>query len=134
MNITLGPGLLEQVIAHARACYPKEGCGLLAGTRNSATRFVPMTNTMSSETEYEMDPQQLVRELRSFRLAGEQLVAIYHSHVFGEARPSKRDVARAYYPEAAHIIVSLSDSEHPKVGAFRIIGSEVLEIEVHAIV
>jgi proteasome lid subunit RPN8/RPN11 len=134
MNITLGPGLLEQVIGHARACYPKEGCSLLTGTRYSATRFIPMTNTIDSESEYEMDPQELVRELRSFREKGEELVAIYHSHPSAIARPSERDIARAFYPDAAHIIISLNEPEHPKVGAFRIIGREVLEIEVHAIV
>ena len=134
MNVRVAPGLLEEIIAHAKACYPREGCGLLAGKQNTAERFIPMENTLSSETEYEMDPQRLLQELRSLRDSGEELVAIYHSHPFGTPRPSKRDVQFAYYPEAACIIVSLAEPERAKVGVFRIIEGEVLEVEVHAIV
>jgi proteasome lid subunit RPN8/RPN11 len=134
MNITLAPDLLQQIIRHAQACYPQEGCGLLAGRENQATRFIPMENCLGSETEYEVDPRQLIQTLRSLRDSGEQLVAIYHSHPRGPAEPSQRDVERAYYPEAAHLIVSLERPGGPLVRAFRIIDGEVTEIEVHAIV
>ena len=134
MNVRLAPCLLEAIIRHAEACYPKEGCGLLCGTRDAAERFVPMENMKASESEYEMDPQQLVLQLRSFRESGLELVAIYHSHPYGPARPSKRDAASAYYPAAASIIVSLADLKSPKVAAFRITGGEVLKVELHAIV
>jgi proteasome lid subunit RPN8/RPN11 len=134
MNIRLAPGILDDVIEHAKSCYPNEGCGLLSGRQYVADRFVPMENTRASESEYAMDPQQLVQQLRSFRESGEVLVAIYHSHPFGSARPSKRDVASSYYPDAASIIVSLAEPECPRVAAFRIIAGEVIEIELHAIV
>jgi proteasome lid subunit RPN8/RPN11 len=62
------------------------------------------------------------------------LVAIYHSHPAGPLRPSKRDVERSHYPDSAYLIVSLEDPERPETAAFRIIGSEVLDIEVHVIV
>jgi proteasome lid subunit RPN8/RPN11 len=134
MNLLLNPGLLDEVIAHARECYPNEGCGLIAGRQEVGERFVPMANTKSSKSEFEMDPQQLIRQLRSFRESGERLLAIYHSHPRGTARPSQRDIAQASYPDAASIIVSLAEPERPRVGAFRIIAGEVLEIELHAIV
>ena len=133
MNLILAPGLLDQVIDHARASYPEEGCGLLVGA-DVATRFIPMQNILASSSAYEMDPAQLITTLRDLRNTGEQLVAIYHSHPHGAARPSRRDVERAYYPEAAHLIVSLADSERPQAAAFRIVDGESLEIEVHAIV
>ena len=134
MNITLAPGLLEAIVDHAKDCYPKEGCGLLSGRENTAERFVSMTNIRASETEFEMDPHELIRELRSFRESGQQLVAIYHSHPFAGPYPSKVDIAHAYYPDAASVIVSLADSEKPAVRAFRILEGEALEIELHAIV
>ena len=93
-----------------------------------------MENVLASPSAYEMDPGKLIRAFRDLRNAGEQLVAIYHSHPHGPARPSKSDIERAYYPEAAHLIVSLADPERPQAAAFRIIDGEVLEIEVHAIV
>ena len=134
MNVTLAPGLLEKVVEHAKASYPNEGCGLLVGRQAAATRFLPMENAAGSETAYEMDPGQLIHNLRDLRGTGEDLVAIYHSHPRGPARPSRHDINRAYYPEAAHLIVSLADPEHPQVAAFRILDGEVLEIDLHVIV
>ncbi len=134
MNLRLDPGLLEQVIDHAQAIYPREGCGLLAGRGSLATRFIPMVNTCASETAYEMDPVELINSLRELRLAGEELVAVYHSHPRGPSYPSASDIRRAYYPEVAHVIVSLSDRKRPQAAAFRIIDGKVLEIELHAIV
>ena len=81
-----------------------------------------------------MEPAELIKVLRDLRTAGEELVAIYHSHPHGPLRPSKMDIDRAYYPETAHLIVSLAEREHPRVAAFRIANGEALEIELHAIV
>ena len=129
MNLTLAPGILDELIAHAKACYPREGCGLL-----TPTRFIPVTNIAPGATEFEMDPAELIAALRDIRNAGEQLTGIYHSHPHGPARPSKTDIEQAYYPEAAHVIVSLAELERPQVAAFRIANGETLEIELHAIV
>jgi len=92
-----------------------------------------MDNATASSTDYEMDPAQLIGVLRDLRTSGEDLLAIYHSHPFGPAKPSKRDIERAYYPEAAHLIVSLAEPERPRAAAFRIIDGEVYEIEIHVI-
>ena len=133
MNVNLASGLLEQVIENAKQCYPAEGCGLLVG-RGTATRFIPVSNIRGSETEYEMDPAELIAGLRDARNSGEALIAIYHSHPRGPARPSTNDIQRAYYPEAAHLIVSLAEPERPRAAAFRIVEGEALEVEVHVIV
>jgi [CysO sulfur-carrier protein]-S-L-cysteine hydrolase len=133
VNLVIAPGLLDRVIEHATAHYPHEACGLLVG-RGRADRFIPMTNALASSTEYEMDPAQLIATLRELRGSGEELIAIYHSHPRGPAKPSKKDIERAYYPDAVHLIISLADPERPQAAAFRIIDGEALEIEVHAIV
>jgi proteasome lid subunit RPN8/RPN11 len=129
MNLTLAPGILDDVIEHAKACYPKEGCGLL-----TPSRFIPVTNTAASASEFEMDPAELIGALRNLREAGEKLTGIYHSHPHGPARPSRTDIERAYYPEVAHLIVSLAELERPRAAAFRVVDGEALEIELHAIV
>lgn len=135
MNLLLAPGILEAILAHAKGCYPNEGCGLVTETAGApGGRFIPMRNAAASTTEFEMDPQELIGALRDARNRGEQLIAIYHSHPNGPARPSRHDVERAYYPEAAYLIVSLADRERPQAAAFRIIDGEVIEVEVHAIV
>src|SRR6267143_868215 len=118
MNLTLAPGILEEVIEHAKARYPKEACGLIAGPRpapatrgGEGRRFIPMANVAQSPAEYEMDPADLIKILRDLRNAGEDLVAIYHSHPHGPPRLSSMDVERAYYPGAAHLVVCLADPE-----------------------
>jgi proteasome lid subunit RPN8/RPN11 len=62
------------------------------------------------------------------------LIAIFHSHPHGPAEPSKTDIERAYYPEVAHLIVSLAELERPQAVAFRILDGEALAIELHVIV
>ena len=131
--LTLSPGILESVIQHAKSAYPIEACGLLAGG-NAAERFIPIKNVSAHPHEYEMDPAELIAALREIRQTGETLIAIFHSHPHGPAEPSKTDIQRAYYPDAAHLIVSLAELEHPQVAAFRIIDGDALAVELHVIV
>ena len=133
MDLTIASGILEQVVQHARNTYPHEACGLLVG-RNEADRFIPITNISTHAQAFDMDPAELIATLRSLRDTGEELLAIFHSHPHGPAEPSKTDISRAYYPEAAHLIVSLADPERPQAVAFRIIDGEALPIELRAIV
>jgi proteasome lid subunit RPN8/RPN11 len=133
MDLTVNPGIIDAVLQHAKSAYPNEGCGLLVG-QTSAERFIPITNLSASPTEYEMDPAELIRVLRDLRGTGERLVAIYHSHPNGPAELSRKDVERAYYPEAAQVVVSLSDQGHAQTAAFRIIDGAAIPIELHVIV
>src|SRR5262245_24829519 len=133
MDLLLSPGLLEQVTRHSKSAYPNETCGLLVG-RVAAERFIPMKNISTSADRYEMDPAELIPVLRGLRDTGEELIAIFNSDPHGPAEPSNTDIERAYYPEAAHLIVSLAEPERPQALAFRIAGGEVIPIEVHVIV
>ena len=134
MNLVLNPGILEAMVKHFQAELPREGCGILAGVENVATRFIPVTNRLASTTAFDMEPAELIPALRTIRDTGERLLAIGHSHPKGPASPSRRDIESAYYPEAAHIIVSLASAENPVVRGFRIVDGEVIEIELHVIV
>ena len=133
IDLTLGPGILEQIIQHAKDAYPIEACGLLAG-RGVADRFIGMRNVSPSSSEYEMDPAELIHVLRELRNAGDQLMAIYHSHPHGPAALSHKDMEQAYYPDAAHVVVSLAEPEQPQAAAFRIAGGAIRQIELHVIV
>jgi [CysO sulfur-carrier protein]-S-L-cysteine hydrolase len=133
MDITLTPDILEKLIQHAKDAYPSEACGLLVG-RTAIDRFVSVKNISPDPRQYEMDPAELITVLRNLRQSGENLIAIFHSHPHGPGEPSKSDIERAYYPEVAHVIVSLAQPERPQALAFRIIGGEVLPVELHVIV
>jgi proteasome lid subunit RPN8/RPN11 len=133
MDLTLAPGILEDVFQHAKAALPNEACGLLVG-QAVAERFIPVKNVAASSHEYEMDSAELIAVFRDLRSTGEKLLAIFHSHPDGPAEPSKTDIDRAYYPEAAHLIVSLAQPERPLAQAFRIIEGEAIPVELRVIV
>jgi len=134
LNLSLAHGLLEQIVAHTRAGLPLECCGLLAGQESSVTEFISITNRLASPTEFDMEPAELIGALRSLRTDGKRLLAIVHSHPRGPAFPSTKDIARAWYPGVAHVIVSFASAETPEVHGFRILDGEVIEIELRAIV
>jgi len=133
MSLLLASNVLEEVAGHARRSLPLECCGLIVGSNRVGHRSIPMTNTLASSVAYDMAPAELISVLRSLRESGQEMVAIYHSHPQGPAEPSARDIERAYYPEAAHLIVSFAGGK-PVTRAFRIVDGQALEIEVHVIV
>jgi [CysO sulfur-carrier protein]-S-L-cysteine hydrolase len=134
LNLGLAPGLLDQIVAHTRYCLPLESCGLLVGRDSLASQFIPITNRLASATEFDMEPAELIAALRSLRTNGDSLLAIVHSHPRGPALPSAADVRKAWYPDAAQVIVSFASVENPVVRGFRILDGEVKEIELRAIV
>ena len=134
MNLILNSEILSAMVRHFQAELPREGCGILAGSGNAVTRFMPIANRLASATAFDMDPAELIGALRSIRESGDRLLAIGHSHPAGPAQPSHRDIESAYYPEAAHIIVSLASAENPVARGFRIVDGEAIEIELHVIV
>jgi proteasome lid subunit RPN8/RPN11 len=47
------------------------------------------------------------------RRLGIEILAIYHSHPTSEPVPSRTDLARNYYEEAIHFIISLQSENQP---------------------
>ena len=129
-ELRLTASLLEEMIAHAEAHYPEEACGLVSGRDGIAIGLYPVENIRHSPVAYEMEPLGQVRAMLAIEAEGLDLLAIYHSHPDGPARPSATDVAIANYPDSAYIIVSLADRERPSIRAFMIQDGEVREIPV----
>ncbi len=59
----------------------------------------------------------MFREIRAQNL---ELLGIYHSHPQTENIPSPTDIARAYYPDAIHFIISPKRDAPKPIRAFRI--------------
>ena len=127
-TLTLTVPLYEQLLAGLQAAYPLEGCGLLAGQAGLVTRVYPISNAAASPTAYRMAPQEQIDAMLSLAAADLVLLAIYHSHPRGPAWPSATDVASAYYPDAAQLIVSLADRNRPEARAFVIDQERVRQI------
>jgi proteasome lid subunit RPN8/RPN11 len=130
------PGLIRQaLIEHARAELPNEACGLIAGTApadagGSATRWRPTRNRAASPLRYEIDPQDVLSAVLDFDGAGEVIWAIVHSHVRSPARPSPTDIARAFYPDALYLVVSLDPQEaDPLTGGVSVRGWQIVDGE-----
>ncbi len=127
--LTIERPLLNQLIDHLQACYPLEGCGLLAGDAEMGwvTAVYPIENSLHSPTAYKMDPAQQIQAMLDLEACGWQLLALYHSHPHGPEVPSATDITLATYPEAIYVIVSLQERAAPVVRTFRIAGQAVIE-------
>ena len=122
--------LYEEVIAHCQRHYPKEACGLLAGRNGIASQAYPMTNVDDSPIGYSMDPHEQLRVMKQMRQAGQEMVAIYHSHTASAAYPSPVDVRLATYPEVSYVLVSLKDRAQPEMSSYRIVDGAITKEDV----
>jgi proteasome lid subunit RPN8/RPN11 len=129
-SITLPRHLVDEMVEHARAEYPNEACGLIAGQDGAAIQVLRMTNADASPVSYRLDPKEQLHAFDELDEKGWDLFAIFHSHTHSEAFPSETDRRLAFYPEARYVILSLRDRASPDVRAFRIDDGEVAEEEV----
>ena len=112
--------LADELVAHAREDMPNECCGLVAGRDGTAVRVMRAVNTEASPFMYVMDPREQMRMMEEVEDAGEDLLAIYHSHTRSAAYPSRTDVDLAFFPDPLYVIVSLADRDVPEIRAFRL--------------
>ena len=115
-TVDLPTTIRAAIVAHARAEYPDEACGLIVGDRPAAgggraLRFEPARNKAASPYRYEIHPEDLLRLTIETDDADEVFWGIVHSHTHSPAVPSPTDVGLAFYPDALYLLVSLSDDE-----------------------
>jgi len=120
-GLALPSSIADEVMLHARAELPNEACGLLSGSlaTGRATRFHPARNAEASPLRYNVHPEDLVRITFAIEDAGEELVAIFHSHTRSAAVPSATDRRTAMYPDPFYLLASLADPDAPAARALR---------------
>lgn len=116
------------IIAQARAEYPRECCGILAGQAGQVVKRYAITNIYAGIDFFEMEPKEQNAALNEIWSEERdwQLLAIYHSHPVSVAYPSPRDIAHAcwegttepIYPGLYFIICSLERPDQPVLRAF----------------
>jgi [CysO sulfur-carrier protein]-S-L-cysteine hydrolase len=122
--------LLDEIVAHAREDEPNECCGLISGADGQASGVYRARNEFESPMRFNVHPQDLIRITNEIDEAGEELLAIYHSHPGSEAYPSQTDInLAANWPDPLWLICSLA-GEEPVVRAFSIRDSAVEEVEL----
>lgn len=125
--------IFEAMLRQLNDAYPLEACGILAGDEGNVSRRYAVDNKLRSPVAFEMEPQQQLRAILDLEDNGLHMLAIYHSHPEGPQVPSSSDVAQAFYPDAAHVIVSLADRRHPVARAFMIMKGRVHEIVLNIV-
>jgi [CysO sulfur-carrier protein]-S-L-cysteine hydrolase len=112
--------IYDDLIAHAREGFPLEVCGLLGGREGPVSTAYRLTNTDASNEHFSMDPREQFAAVKAMRAAGEEMLAIYHSHPETPARPSEEDIRLALTPGVSYVIVSLADTKAPDLRSFKI--------------
>ena len=120
-GLALPSSIADEVMLHARAELPNEACGLLSGSlaTGRTTRFHRARNAEASPLRYNVHPEDLVRITFAIEDAGEELVAIFHSHTRSAAAPSATDRRTAMYPDPFYLLASLADPDAPAARALR---------------
>jgi [CysO sulfur-carrier protein]-S-L-cysteine hydrolase len=121
--------IYEELLEHAREDAPNECCGLIGGEDGAAKTVYRARNAEASPLRYNLDPQDQFRIMSEMDERGEELAAIYHSHIASPAYPSQTDINLAAYPDALYLIVSLVEGEK-ELRAFRIVDGEVSEVDL----
>jgi proteasome lid subunit RPN8/RPN11 len=127
--------LLDEMRADALERLPEEACGLLGGHGYSIEAGWRITNALHSPTAFAMDAREQVRAMLAIAADDLELVAIYHSHPYGPARPSPTDLARFAYPEVLYLIWAPAENSplgELQVHAFSILKNRSREIFIKA--
>lgn len=111
----------------ARARAPEEAVGLLVGRGGCAEAAWPLANASPHPlVHYLADPPGLLAALKRADAEGLEVLAVYHSHPAGRARPSDRDREEASW-RVPYVILGLAEG---RARAFRLPEGDEVEIRV----
>lgn len=126
-RLVMTPSHHEQVLNQARAEYPDECCGLLAGIVRQGQGIVaavyPLVNAQASPTEFVSDPRSMLQAIKAMRASRMDILAVYHSHPSSAPVPSARDLAWNYSEQVITMIVGLAQDQ-PEVRCWWLTASE----------
>lgn len=96
MTVSISSELHAGLMAAAAGSPDVEICGLLFGVDGRIDRVEQMNNISSNlDSEFEIDPAQLIAAHRAARLGGPKVIGCFHSHPNGIATPSAKDAEAA---------------------------------------
>ncbi|MCH8216772.1 MAG: M67 family metallopeptidase [Planctomycetes bacterium] len=129
-QLTIPSAIAARMVEQAREGLPLEVCGILAGSKEAVASHYEMTNSDRSALHYTMVPEEQFKVLKRIRAAGEEMLAIYHSHPATPARPSAEDIRLALTPGVIYVILSLVEPESPVIKGFTIDDEKVEEVTI----
>lgn len=114
----------EQMVAHVRSTFPKEGCGILLGTEEGDMRTAQVAITCENAYDgdqsdfFVLDPKDFQRADKEAVARGLSIVAIYHSHPDCDAYFSKRDLENSN-PWFSFVVLSIKNGEFDHANSYR---------------
>ncbi len=109
--------LYQQLLTQAAAARPLEIVGMLIGKNNCIAQILPLQNIANlPETEFVADPEGVLYALKHLRTQDLELLAFYHSHPNGPAKPSRTDVLEAKWDVPMLIL----DAKHNIIRAWQL--------------
>ena len=133
LNLEIPNIIFEQMVAQVKTESPIEACGILAGSDSRVEKLYKMTNAEKRSNHFMMEPAEQFKVVKDIRSASLEMLAIYHSHPETPARPSAEDIRLALTPNVVHVIVSLTNGDHPAVKGFLIDDGNLTEVPVRII-
>jgi [CysO sulfur-carrier protein]-S-L-cysteine hydrolase len=113
------------LVAHAQREAPNEACGLVLLRDGTAERYEPGRNAAASPYRFELefdDPEVWFAEDDGYELA------VFHSHLFAPARPSRTDVENiGLWAGKPYLVYSL---QHDDLAAFTIDDGQIAPLEI----
>jgi len=107
--LVIPPEIARELLEGAQRSPAAEVCGALLGTNSVVTDVFWIDNVAPNPAvAYRMDERQFAGVLTA-SLPEQRLVALFHSHPAGDARPSPLDIRAWSYPELPMVIVSPRD-------------------------
>ncbi len=135
--VTISGRVLNELCAHARETQPEECCGLIAGNdeelyrsmyrcRNEMTlchRKDPAQYPRDGKKAFLMNQVDYLTALQEAEKVGEEVQAVYHSHVGAGVYFSEMDQEFAEhelfpFPDVAHIVIAVWDGPAAQFGIF----------------
>lgn len=105
--------IYNELAAESKKALPAECCGFLAGKNELVSHCFPLIN-VAKQGEYEADSKSVIVVEGKIRMLGLEMLAVYHSHPYSAAVPSRGDL-RYGFPKG--IIISLQKNE-PEIRAW----------------
>lgn len=111
------------MVAHGRACFPRECCGILLGTVDGDERVC--TDAIACKNAYvgdqkdrfELDPKDQLAADRQARGLGLSVLGFFHSHPNEDAYFSATDLKHSW-PWYSNVVMSIRDGEFSHAKAF----------------
>lgn len=123
MALTLTPAAMQNMVKICRIHFPTEACGFIVADRDRpdlGSRIVWMENVADRPGHrYAMSDEAVRQAYAEFDQAGEEPLAVFHSHPATDPVMSPDDLRDARDESLAYVVVSLSQPT-PRVRAYTI--------------